>query len=151
MNTPNKTISWLYNITLLMIAVSGFGQMPIFSRYYLAKIPGLRWLGEFYTTHIIHYIAAAVLVTLALYVITDWILRAEESGNITITGLIKSLMIMGLIISGALMVYKNFSDVYWNHTLITILDVLHVTFCMVLLLLSLYTLIAKKEWISGQN
>jgi hypothetical protein len=147
MNTSKKIISWLYNLTLLMIAVSGFGQMPIFSRYYLAKIPGFRWLGEFYTTHIIHYIAAGVLIALAFYVITDLLMSGKGIGSVTITGLIKSIIITGLIISGGLMMFRNFPGVYMNHTFIIALDFIHLSLCMILLLFSLYTLTAKKKWV----
>jgi hypothetical protein len=147
MNTSQKPISWAYNLTLLMLALSGFGQMPIFSRYYLAKIPGFGWLGEFYTTHIIHYISAGVMITLALYALTNFLLGAKTE-KLTATGVFKSVTIAWLIISGSFLMFNNLSGVYLNHTFISILNITHLTLCMVLLLLSLYTLITKKRWVS---
>ena len=35
---------WFYLISVFFLALSGFGQMPIFKRYYIADIPGLGWL-----------------------------------------------------------------------------------------------------------
>jgi len=35
---------WFYLITVIFLVLSGFGQMPIFKRYYIADIPGLGWL-----------------------------------------------------------------------------------------------------------
>ena len=145
MNSFDKLISWCYNLNLLMLVLSGFGQMPIFSRYYLAKIPGFRWLGEFYTTHIIHYISAGVMIALTLYVITDFLLRGR-TGRLTATGLVKSITIACLMVSGAFLMFNNLSGVYLNHTFISILNITHLTLCMILLLLSLYTLIAREKW-----
>jgi hypothetical protein len=53
--TPNRAARYVYLITVLFLTLSGFGQMPIFKRYYIADIPGFGWLAQFYVTHYIHY------------------------------------------------------------------------------------------------
>jgi len=54
MNSINKidyrTIKWLFALTITAMAISGFGQMPIFKRYYIADIPGLSWTADYYIT-----------------------------------------------------------------------------------------------------
>ena len=150
MNISEKPISWCYNLSLLMLALSGFGQMPIFSRYYLAKIPGFKWLGEFYITHLIHYIFAGIMIALALYAFTDLLIRGRL-WQLTITGILKSVTIAWLIISGSVLMINNLSEVYLNHAFISILNITHLTLCMVLLLISLYTLIAGKKWKIGNE
>ncbi|MDO8941789.1 MAG: hypothetical protein Q7U75_01325, partial [Desulfobacterales bacterium] len=55
---------WLYMITLVTMTLTGFGQMPIYKRYYLSDIPGLEWLADFYLTRYAHYIGASVLLAL---------------------------------------------------------------------------------------
>jgi hypothetical protein len=144
MNISEKLISLAYNLTLLMLTLSGFGQMPIFSRYYLAKIPGFGWLGEFYVTHIIHYIFAGIMIALTLYVFTNFLIRGRL-WHLTVTGILKSVTLAWLIISGSLLMINNLSGVYLNHTFINILNIAHLTLCMILLLISLYTLIAQKK------
>lgn len=147
MKTNKKTRSYVYGGILFLITLSGFGQMPIFSRYYIASIPGLGWLGDFYITHILHYAAAASLLALAVYVLFDFIMNRAGQKQLTGTGLSKTGVILGLIISGCLMVVKNLPGMVWNHTTIIVLDLTHLGLCMALLVLSLYTLLMKKSWI----
>ncbi|WP_428561778.1 MAG: hypothetical protein ACP59X_19705 [Solidesulfovibrio sp. DCME] len=46
----------------LGLGLTGMGQMPIFSRYYIADLPGLAWLGDFRVTAALHLALAAVLL-----------------------------------------------------------------------------------------
>ena len=51
----------IYLFLLFMMGLTGFGQMPIFKRYYIADIPGLAWTAKFYVTHYLHYLGAILL------------------------------------------------------------------------------------------
>ena len=56
-NTPsvgNKAGKWMYGLVMFFLVLSGFGQMPIYKRYYLADIPGLKWASDFYITHYVY-------------------------------------------------------------------------------------------------
>ena len=53
-----KALRWAYILTLFVMVLTGFGQMPIFKRYYISDIPGMGWLAKFYVTHYIHYLGA---------------------------------------------------------------------------------------------
>ena len=147
MKSKNKTRNIVYAVTLLFITLSGFGQMPIFKRYYIADIPGFAWLAEFYITHMIHYISATVLIALAAYVLFDFILKGAPLDKITASGYLKIIIIAGLILSGALMVFKNLENVHFAHITINILDLAHLGLCMLLLVASLVTLVMKKRWV----
>jgi len=148
MKTTGKTRKYIYAITLFFITLSGFGQMPIFKRYYIADIPGLGWLAQFYVTHFIHYSAAIVLIALVVYIFLDSIFNRTGSRKITGSGYLKIAILAGLITSGGLMVYKNLPGVYFGHTTIIILDLAHLGLCMMLLSVSFYTLILKKRWVN---
>lgn len=148
MKTPGKTQKYIYAITLLFITLSGFGQMPVFKRYYIADIPGLGWLAQFYVTHLIHYISASVLIALAVYSLLDFIFNKSGMNKITGSGYLKIVLLAGLIVSGGLMVFKNLPGVYYGHTTIIVLDLVHLSLCMMLLCVSFYTLIRKKKWVS---
>jgi hypothetical protein len=148
MKTTGKTRKYIYAVTLFFITLSGFGQMPIFKRYYIADIPGLGWLAQFYVTHFIHYIAAIVLIALVVYILLDFIFNRSGSKRITGSGYFKIVILAGLIASGALMVFKNLSGVYFGHITIIVLDLLHLSLCMMLLGISCYTLILKKRWMN---
>lgn len=147
MKTAGKIRLYGYGGILFLITLSGFGQMPIFSRYYIASIPGLGWLGEFYVTHTLHYAAAGILIAMVAYVLANYLINRVEPMQITGPGFLKIGIIAGLIISGCLMVVKNLPGIYWGHTTVIILDLTHLGLCMALLTVSLYTLVMKKKWV----
>ncbi|RLC01937.1 MAG: hypothetical protein DRH34_08240 [Deltaproteobacteria bacterium] len=145
MKAKGTARKYIYAISFFFITLSGFGQMPIFKRYYIADIPGLGWLAQFYVTHIIHYVAAIVLIALVIYILFDFILN--RSGRITGSGYFKIVILAGLIASGVLMVVKNLPNTHFGHTTIIALDLFHLSFCMLLLGASFYTLVKKKKWV----
>jgi ABC-type glucose/galactose transport system permease subunit len=148
MKTTGKTRKYIYGITLFFITLSGFAQMPIFKRYYIADIPGFGWLAQFYVTHIIHYIAAIVLIAFVIYILFDFIFRGARFNSVTGPGYFKIAILAGLIVTGSLMVVKNLPNIYFGHTAVIVLDLTHLGFCMILLCVSLYSVIRKKRWVS---
>ncbi len=136
---------YIYGITFFSLVLTGFGQMPVYKRYYISDIPGLDWLSQFYVTHMMHYIASCVLIAFVIYILISFILRG--TGQITTSGYLKIFIIAGLIISGALMVVRNLSGVFLGHNLIIAFNLIHLALCMMLMAVSFYTLITKKSWI----
>lgn len=51
---------WLIALSGILLLFSGFGQMPMYKRYNIIKIPGLGWSDNFEITLFLHYIGAAV-------------------------------------------------------------------------------------------
>jgi len=145
MKTTGKLRKYIYGITFFFLVLTGFGQMPVYKRYYISDIPGLDWLSQFYVTHMMHYIASSVLIALVIYIFISFILQG--SGRITGSGYLKITIITGLIVSGALMVIRNLSDVFLGHNFIIVLNLIHLGLCMMLMAVSFYTLIKKKSWI----
>ncbi len=146
MKAKGKTNKYIYTITLFFITLSGFAQMPIFKRYYIADIPGLGWLAQFYVTHIIHYIAAFVLIAFTIYKLVDFLFNGSGLKKISGSGYFKIAILAGLIVSGVLMVIKNLSNVFFAHNIIIALDLVHLSLCMMLIAVSLYTVIKQKGW-----
>ena len=136
----------MYLLTVFFITLSGFGQMPIFKRYYIADIPGLEWLAKFYITHYIHYICAALIVGIASYAAADYLLLSGKKIRLTVTGYLRGTLIAGLIATGILLVIRNFEGYVFTHNLIIFLDLSHLALVMLFLLTSLYCLIFKKKW-----
>ena len=116
-------IKLLYIVTTVAAIFSGFAQMPIMKRYYLADLPGMAWAADFYVTSDIHYIAAAILVFLYFWRLTldtragisgwswgprswwGWLLLAL----LLITGIGKVVRNMGIFVSPPLMVVLDLS------------------------------------------
>ena len=57
-------IRWTAMAAVTALAVTGFGQMPLYKRYYVSSIPGLGWTADYYITHNIHYIGAVILISI---------------------------------------------------------------------------------------
>ncbi len=146
MSLVHKTRNRIYGITLFFIALTGFAQMPIFKRYYIADIPGLGWLAQFYVTHAMHYIFATILIALCVYGVLDFVLSKKSFSGITAAGGGKAAFLLGLVISGALMVVRNLPGVYFSHTLIYVMNISHLGLCMALLMVSAYTRVKNKTW-----
>ncbi|HKK98970.1 MAG TPA: hypothetical protein VJ943_01880 [Desulfotignum sp.] len=152
-----KSRRMVYGLTLFFIALTGFAQMPIFKRYYIADIPGLGWLAQFYVTHAIHYALAALLMGFCAYVALDYFFarrhgsttkfKMTENTKISASAQVKIAALCGLIITGIFMVVKNLSGVYFSHGMVIGLDLLHLLFCMVLLGATAYTWVRRRTWI----
>ncbi len=136
----------IYSITIFFLALTGFGQMPIYKRYYLADIPYFKWLSKFYITNAVHYISAIILITIIFYVIFDIILNKKKI-QITPSGWAKIIMLFGLLVSGILILIKNFTGTPFSAKFIIAIDLTHIIFCMALLIYSLHTFLTKQKGI----
>ena len=137
---------WFYLISVFFLALSGFGQMPIFKRYYIADIPGLGWLAEFFITHYIHYLAAILLLAFTAYMIIDYLLSKRKSRRVTVTGYVRSALLAGILASGIFLVIRNLAGSNLSSDFIIFLDLCHLGLVMAFLFVSLYCLVYRKQW-----
>jgi len=144
-----KTIMrYLYLITLFFLVLTGFGQMPVFKRYYIADIPGLGWLAQFFVTHYMHYLFAILLLGITAFIITGYFFTNRKKIKITLSGYTRGAVLFGLVITGVLLVIRNLAGSNFPPSLIIFLDLSHLTLVMVLLIAGLYCIIFKKKWYS---
>ena len=148
---PGSSRKTIYLITLFVITLTGFAQMPIFKRYYIADIPGLGWLDEFYITHYLHYLAAAALLALVFEGAAGYLLMFRKHYRITVSGGIRGALLSGLILTGALMVVKNFSGYWFSQQAIITLDILHIALTVFYLSVALWALFTGKKWIEKSD
>jgi hypothetical protein len=131
-----------------MLTLTGFGQMPIFKRYYIADIPGLGWLSQFYVTHYMHYLFAIIIIGIIVYSITKYFLTNRKQNKITISGYLRGTIICGLVITGALLVIRNLAGSGFKPGFIIFLDLSHLGLVIILLMTGLYSAVLKKNWYS---
>jgi hypothetical protein len=142
----SRWVKILYILTLIFMALTGFGQMPIYNRYYMSDIPGLGWLADFYITRNIHYIGAVILLGLVFYVASDFILSKRKQIKVTANGRVRAVLLSAIVISGALIVIKNFPYVHFSDGFIIGLNLFHLAGVMAFLMTNLVCRIAKKRW-----
>lgn len=143
----NPYFKYLYHVTVFFMILTGFGQMPIFKRYYIADIPGLGWLAEFFITHYMHYLFAAIFLFITTYLLMEYILRLQKKVRITISGYLRIAIIAGLIATGILLVIRNFSGYRFSPGFIIIMDLSHIGLVMAFLFSGLICFVLKKKWI----
>lgn len=141
-----KTISdWLYQITVFFLALTGVAQLPIFKRYYIADIPGLGWLAKFYTTHYFHYLAGTIFLLLVFYKLSEYWLINRHKEKLTVRTTIRVLLIAGIILTGVLLVIKNFSGSQFSANSIITLDISHLVLALILGLVAISRTITRKR------
>ncbi len=146
--TPRqKALSKVYIVILILMAFTGFGQMPIFKRYYLSDIPGLEWSADFYLTHLIHYMGAIVLLALFSYVGMNYLLAYREKCKLTTSAYIRVALLGALMLTGIFRVIKNLPDVTLSPDFVLLIDLSHLAFTMMLGLAALAFLILKMPWL----
>jgi len=137
---------WFYLMVIFFLTLTGFGQMPIFKRYYIADIPGLGWLAQFFVTHYIHYLAAILFLAFAAYIVLDYLVLKHKSRRMTATGYLRGALLAGILASGLFLVVRNLAGSNLSSTFIIGLDLGHLGLVMAFLFVSLYCLIFKKQW-----
>ncbi|MBW2408650.1 MAG: hypothetical protein JRF72_02555 [Deltaproteobacteria bacterium] len=139
-------IRYFYLVTVFFLTLTGFGQMPIFKRYYIADLPGLGWLAEFFVTHYIHYLGAILFLALAFYILLDFVVLKRRSRKLTKSGWIRCTLLGVILVSGVFLIIRNLSGSNLSATFIILLDLSHLGSVMAFLLLGLYCLIFRKKW-----
>lgn len=74
-----RVTHWLVALSGVLLLFSGFGQMPMYNRYNIVKIPGLGWSDNYEITMLLHYLGAAVFTgAIAFHLLYH--LRRKEFG-----------------------------------------------------------------------
>jgi len=145
---PNKAVRYVYLITILFLTITGFGQMPIFKRYYVADIPGLGWLAQFYITHYIHYLAAILILALVAYTIIDYLILQKKHIRLTVSGYVRGAILAGILASGVFLVIRNLTGSRFEPGFIIFMDLAHLGLVMTFLMATGYCLVRKRRWVT---
>jgi hypothetical protein len=145
--TGGTQTRFFYWGALAMLTLTGFAQMPIFKRYYIADIPGLGWLSQFYVTHYLHYLFAVVLLGLAAYATVDYLLAKRKFFKISTTGVVKVGILAGLVITGLLLAVRNLPGPRFTPGLIVFLDLAHMALVVVFIGTAAYGVLTKTPWL----
>ncbi|MGE4299146.1 MAG: FeS-binding protein [Desulfovibrionaceae bacterium] len=124
--TPSRILTplqaRLFGLATAFLALTGFAQMPIFKRYYIADLPGLGWLAQFYTTLALHYAAATLFLFLAAYALARYLASRPALAPYA---LVRAACIAGLVLTGLMRVAKNLPGLHWGPTLTMLVDWTH--------------------------
>ena len=144
----NRAVKRVFILTVAVLAFTGFGQMPIFKRYYISDIPGMAWSADFYFTHFLHYIGAAVLLGLFAYFIMDYILSGRKRFRLTPSAYLRIILLAGIVATGIFRVFKNMPDVLFSPAFTVFIDISHLGFAMAYLFVALVLAVMKRGWLT---
>jgi hypothetical protein len=146
-----KMIYGIYLALMIVMAFTGFGQMPLFDRYYISAIPGLSWSADFYVTHALHYIGAALLLALIVFTVINFFLSEKRTLRLTASGYVRIFFLGGLVLTGILRVLKNDPDLFFSPGLVLFADLAHLGFMFAYLIAALIFILMKSGWVMPRN
>ncbi|BBD06852.1 uncharacterized protein DFE_0126 [Desulfovibrio ferrophilus] len=115
-------------VTVLLLTVTGFAQMPLFTRYYMTSVPGFSWLGNFGLTHSLHYIVAAVFLAQVCYWVGNTVFA--RGWVLTPTGRWRVLAVVLLVVTGLVRMAKNDSGLWFSPSVVMAVDWTHLAATM---------------------
>jgi hypothetical protein len=140
----------IFRVNMLFLALSGVGHMPIFKRYYIADIPGFGWLAEFHITLTIHYLTAALFLSMVAWIATTRLL-SKPVASLTPSARMKIGLYMAIIASGGLLLVKNLKGIYLPATTITATDLIHLIGAVTLGVTALTARMKGLGWLENRN
>jgi hypothetical protein len=147
MSSVTKSLHRFYMLLFVVMAITGLAQMPIFKRYYLADVPGLGWLAQFYVTHTIHYLGATALLALLCYFLADFFLNGKRGFRLTASARVRIVILGGIVMTGVFRVLKNLPDVAFSPAVTLFIDIAHLGFMMVYLFTALVCVMLGSCWL----
>jgi hypothetical protein len=142
-----RLIKPVYLFLLFVLGLTGFAQMPIFKRYYIADIPGLGWLAQFYDTHTIHYIGAILLLFLMVYSAVFYLGVMRKRFDLTIAAYVHISLLIAIVGRGLFRVLKNLPHVVFSPDFTMWIDISHLGFMFVFMFFGIITTVTRTPWL----
>jgi uncharacterized membrane protein YhaH (DUF805 family) len=137
----------LYGLALIVALFTGFGNMPLYGRYYIADVPGFGWSGDFFINVNVHILAGSLLLAIAVYAFMNSILHGEgRKQRLTFTGRLRVFFLVLSLLTGILMVIKNLPEIRFPLEMLIAFNFAHMGAAVLLLIVSLLALILQRPW-----
>lgn len=136
----------LYPVALAVALFTGFGNMPIYKRYYISDIPGFWWSSNFYVNLTIHYISGALLVGLAVYFGFIYLKTHPSNDRLTTAGMLRAVLLGLSLLTGILLAIRNLSGINFGFGVQMFVVFAHLAMALTLMVLSVGCFIFKSPW-----
>ena len=108
-NVNGRGLKGLFTAAVLLALFTGFGNMPLYGRYYIANIPGFQWSGNFIVNMKVHLVAGAVVLALAVYYLVGMIILRKDQAPRTVLNRFLGIALALVLLSGLIAGVKNFA------------------------------------------
>ena len=141
-------VRWTFLAALGISIFTGFGNMPLWGRFYVSDIPGLGWSGNFFINLYVHYLSGGVLLAISTYYIIEYNQRHDRNARLSRTGVLRVIVFSLVIVSGALSAIKNLPAIKLPLAGLMAVVFFHLGAVMVYIFVSLALRILKKPWMT---
>lgn len=132
---------------LILALFTGFGNMPLWKRYYIADIPGFSWSGNFLVNVNIHYITGSILLFIALYFLTAYLMLKKKGLSLTPSGKIHGTLLGAALVTGLVMAIKNFPGVDFPLPVLVFFNLAHMASACFFMFFAIGCAVMRKRWL----
>ncbi len=145
------SLKWVYLAALCVGIFTGFGNMPLWRRYYIADIPGFYWTRNFIINVNVHYVAGSILLFISLYFLTTYLLMKKN--GLALTGCGKTCAaLMGMaLLTGLIMALKCFPGINYPMKLLIFFNLAHLGSTCLFMFSALSCAATRKKWVKQIN
>ncbi len=95
-----RILHWMIALSGLALIFTGMGELPMYQRYNLTKVPGFTWSGDFQLNLVLHYLFSLVFTSAAFFHAAYHLRRREfaalpQRGDVKESVLIVKTMVTG--------------------------------------------------------
>jgi hypothetical protein len=144
---PSLLLKTLYGIAAVAALFTGFGNMPLWGRYYVADVPGLGWSGDFFINVNVHILAGSLLLAISSYAAANsLVMRRSPSCGLTRSGGIRVFLLALALTTGIIMVIKNLPGIHFPMAMLMIFNFSHMAAAVLFMVAALVALIFRQPW-----
>ena len=140
-------LKFVYGLSAVIALFTGFGNMPLWKRYYVADIPGLGWSGDFLINLNVHILAGSILVALAVYAaLTSLMDRRPPKTRLSFSGKVRAILLGLALATGIVMVVKNLPGVHLPLVALAAFNLAHMGAAVLFMLAAAIALNFRRPW-----
>ncbi|NLO21440.1 MAG: cytochrome b/b6 domain-containing protein [Syntrophomonadaceae bacterium] len=94
-----RFVHWVTALSIFILFFSGFGQMPVYKRYFVDQMPGLSWSSDYAITLHLHYYGAMILIFISVYYLF-YLFLSKETDVLPKKGDVKESLLILLSLLG---------------------------------------------------
>jgi hypothetical protein len=144
---PHLLLKALYGLAAVVALFTGFGNMPLWGRYYVADIPGLAWSGDFFINVNVHILAGSLLLGIGIYAFTVSMVEGRlRNSRMTLSGRIRLSLLTMALATGILMVVKNLPGVHFPMAMLMVFNFTHMGAAILFMVAGVVALIFRHPW-----
>jgi len=147
----DRLLLWIYRVGVGVAIFTGFGNMPLYGRYYVGNVPGFGWSSNFMVNVQIHYVAGAVLMALVVYAAIVYAGLRAKGLRLTTSGALRIIFLALALLSGLVMAIKNLPGVSVDFPMMPVLNFFHLFSSMIFMFFSLGCVIFRAGWTKSSS